>query len=279
MSSPTPFDRHGQQPIQIVSELVGSHSAGRGRRADHHIGVVGHRRQQSCHPVPQHALRAIADNGVANGLGHHQADPVVDRRRARGCHDEPRARRSSGTTTAQHCGKIRTVAQSVVRRQHCRLTGGRPVVPQAEILLRPLARRADRIERPARVRIRRRKPCTLARRRVLGWKVRLLTVVSVEMCGPTVGPIVRWSWKSSLRPADARRTAAGGNRAGPGRRERRRLAATIRAAGRQGQTEQYRADREPEPLIQERGFRACQPPRRETRNFFAAALAHASSSC
>ena len=32
------------------------------------------------------------------------------------------------------------------------------------------------IARPARVRIRKRKPCVLARRRLFGWKVRLLTV-------------------------------------------------------------------------------------------------------
>src|SRR3954466_8985749 len=45
---------------------------------------------------------------------------------------------------------------------------------QAESSERPLARRAARIARPARVRMRRRKPCTLARRRLFGWKVRLL---------------------------------------------------------------------------------------------------------
>ncbi len=46
---------------------------------------------------------------------------------------------------------------------------------QADSSSRPLRRRAARIARPARVRIRRRKPWTLARRRLFGWKVRLLT--------------------------------------------------------------------------------------------------------
>ena len=45
----------------------------------------------------------------------------------------------------------------------------------AESFARPLRRRDDRIDRPARVRIRRRKPCFLLRRRLFGWKVRLLT--------------------------------------------------------------------------------------------------------
>src|SRR6478609_8575479 len=37
--------------------------------------------------------------------------------------------------------------------------------------------------RPARVRMRSRKPCVLARRRLFGWKVRLLTVVSPRHVG------------------------------------------------------------------------------------------------
>ena len=47
--------------------------------------------------------------------------------------------------------------------------------PQADSSERPLRRREARIARPARVRIRRRKPWVLARRRLFGWKVRLLT--------------------------------------------------------------------------------------------------------
>jgi hypothetical protein len=43
---------------------------------------------------------------------------------------------------------------------------------QADNRLRPFSRRALMMDRPARVRIRARKPCLRARRRVLGWKVR-----------------------------------------------------------------------------------------------------------
>jgi hypothetical protein len=42
------------------------------------------------------------------------------------------------------------------------------------MVVRPLARRPARIARPARVRIRNRKPCVFARRRLLGWKVRFM---------------------------------------------------------------------------------------------------------
>src|SRR5262249_51946605 len=50
---------------------------------------------------------------------------------------------------------------------------------QAERRTRPLARREDRMARPARVRMRSRKPWVFARRRLFGWNVRLLTVESL----------------------------------------------------------------------------------------------------
>ncbi len=46
---------------------------------------------------------------------------------------------------------------------------------QADSAWRPLRRRAARMARPARVRMRSRKPCVFARRRLFGWNVRLLT--------------------------------------------------------------------------------------------------------
>jgi hypothetical protein len=72
----------------------------------------------------------------------------------------------------ERCGEVRARTEPVPRRQHRGL-------PQAESSERPLRRRADRMARPARVRIRRRKPWVLARRRLFGWKVRLLTRFSV----------------------------------------------------------------------------------------------------
>lgn len=50
---------------------------------------------------------------------------------------------------------------------------------QADSCTRPLRRRAAKIARPARVDMRCRKPCLRDRRRLLGWKVRLLTMLSV----------------------------------------------------------------------------------------------------
>jgi hypothetical protein len=62
---------------------------------------------------------------------------------------------------------------------------------------RPLRRRPDTIARPARVRIRSRKPCTRARRRLFGWKVRLplATAVSPHCIWPPINPrIVIRGW-------------------------------------------------------------------------------------
>jgi len=67
---------------------------------------------------------------------------------------------------------------------------GRRRGSQAESSARPLRRRAARMARPARVRMRSRKPCVLARRRLFGWKVRLLTCTSPHsrLQGAPIGP-------------------------------------------------------------------------------------------
>lgn len=69
----------------------------------------------------------------------------------------------------------RTAAKSALVRS--RRSAGSTETGQAEISARPLRRRAARMARPARVLIRARKPWFLARRRLFGWKVRLLTTV------------------------------------------------------------------------------------------------------
>ncbi len=62
--------------------------------------------------------------------------------------------------------------------------------------------------RPARVRMRRRKPCVLARRRLFGWKVRLLTRFSVGCrvrsdITMTSARLPFWGWRWPMRPQSA----------------------------------------------------------------------------
>jgi hypothetical protein len=75
----------------------------------------------------------------------------------------------------------RLVAASKSARRRIRADAGSialaatRVRPQTLTRARPFRRRADRMARPARVRMRSRKPCVFARRRLFGWNVRLLT--------------------------------------------------------------------------------------------------------
>lgn len=127
------------------------------------------------HEVAQPSFDLIALHGTADRLADDETDGRI--RRFRGSHrmhDERRGRALAPAT--DHVAKRVTVAHAVGTREH---------VDQADRLARPLRRREDRIARPARVRMRRRKPCFLARRRLLGWKVRLLTSLSFDVCsGP-----------------------------------------------------------------------------------------------
>ena len=66
-------------------------------------------------------------------------------------------------------------AGSTKAARYCHRRWGSARTAQAARRWRPLPRRAARMARPARVRIRRRKPCFLCRRRLFGWNVRLLT--------------------------------------------------------------------------------------------------------
>src|SRR5436190_1062982 len=71
-------------------------------------------------------------------------------------------------------GEIAQRSQSLWCRQHAAPPERTPAA-QADRRARPLARREVMMARPARVRMRSRKPWVFARRRLFGWYVRLLT--------------------------------------------------------------------------------------------------------
>jgi hypothetical protein len=135
--------------------------------------------------VPQPAGHPVPGHGVANRTAHHKADSwllwrdgVIGPRREEKVSDE---RPAAGTATLfDRRREVLGAVQSMLSGEHA---GGRgtqrsrlePGRAQADRLERPLRRRVDKIARPALVRIRSRKPWVLARRRLFGWKVRLLT--------------------------------------------------------------------------------------------------------
>ena len=101
---------------------------------------------------------------------------------------------------------------------------------QTLIRARPLRRRAARIARPARVRMRSRNPCVFARRRLFGWNVRLLTWDSrwTEEVGAATGPAMRAAHMQ--KPALAIAGPMNGTRPGC-RRSNRRPARRLGTAG------------------------------------------------
>ena len=117
--------------------------------------------------MSQTTLHPVAGHGVSDCLRHNKTHPsllgwipithghVDHDTRGTGTRTPPK-RRSEITGTTQPTGS----------GQHYR--------DQADSSARPLRRRALRMARPARVRMRERKPCVRLRRRLLGWKVRLL---------------------------------------------------------------------------------------------------------
>jgi hypothetical protein len=129
--------------------------------------------------VAQPTLHPVADDGRADRAAHGETDT---RRRpaaigvAAGMHDQEGRPR---LPAAQGSPKVIGSLEPMEGGEHRERTDverddriGRAA--QAASRLRPLRRRADRMERPARVRMRRRKPCVLLRLRLFGWNVRLL---------------------------------------------------------------------------------------------------------
>ena len=85
---------------------------------------------------------------------------------------------AAGPAAATHGnGEVGPPPHPGFRRKHGRPPLLRSALTKGQTLTRarPFLRRAARIARPARVRIRNLNPCVLARRRLLGWNVRLLT--------------------------------------------------------------------------------------------------------
>jgi len=116
----------------------------------------------------------MSGDRAAHGAAHHEpgARGSVGVRRVRDgeVHDEPRTSRAE--TTSHGGGELVPMGEPRAGRQHRRGPA------QAESRSRPLRRRPATMARPARVRIRSRKPCVRARRRLFGWKVRLPLLTS-----------------------------------------------------------------------------------------------------
>ena len=144
---------------------------GRGVCAHHKKATVRQRLKVPAHKRAKPPLDAVPGDRRANRPAHHKSYPgrllpvrcalpgvLADQQVA---HHQGPARSASG---AHGQRELSAVAHPGLGRQD-----------QALSWSRPLRLRAARMARPARVRMRSRKPCVLARRRLFGWNVRLLT--------------------------------------------------------------------------------------------------------
>ncbi len=143
------------------------------------------------HQFPEPSLYPVAHHRRANRTANYKAylRAGVLGYRTGGQEHMSRQGRAADPAARAHCAlELFRAPHPRLLRQHdpsSKARGGWPLIRSQPPLLpvdtqtaswsRPLRRRAARTARPARVRIRSRKPWTLARRRLFGWKVRLLT--------------------------------------------------------------------------------------------------------
>ena len=158
-----------QQPadhrVQICGEIWLARVRGRGVRAHHKKATARQQLKVPAHKRAKPALDTVPGHRRANRPADHESYlgrfPGLLRPGQQVADDTGTARPKPG---AHGQRELRAPAHPGLGRQN-----------QALSRARPLWRRAARTARPARVRMRSRKPCVLARRRLFGWNVRLLT--------------------------------------------------------------------------------------------------------
>jgi len=138
------------------------------QRTYHDSNFFGSFRYMCGSQMPQPPLDPIARDCIAKSTADHEADACSIVAVGRMNHQ-----RGSTHTDPSSGGLLKILGATHSQRSRQHASGSTNA--QADRRLRPLRRRAEIIARPARVRIRRRKPWVRLRRRLLGWKVRLLT--------------------------------------------------------------------------------------------------------
>jgi len=153
--------------VQICGEIRLARVRGCGICAHHKKATARKRLKVPAHKLAEPPLDTVSGDRRAYRPAHHESYPgrfppmerVIPHQKV--THHAGPARASPGAYGQRELG---AAAHPGLGRQD-----------QALSLSRPLRLRAARTARPARVRMRSRKPCVLARRRLFGWNVRLLT--------------------------------------------------------------------------------------------------------
>ena len=171
-----PLEQCPYHQAQFSGQLSLACSRGWRVSAQHKQATPRERFQVPRCQVPQRPTDPVANDRRPDRAAHDEADPR--RLIASPAHEQVSGQqRSPGpAAVADRSGEIPAMTHPHAGGQH-RISppGLRHSRAQTLTRARPLRRRAARIARPARVRMRSRNPCVFARRRLFGWNVRLLT--------------------------------------------------------------------------------------------------------
>jgi len=169
-----------QQPAHHQVQIGGQIrlACGRGRRigADHKQATCREHAKIPAHEHTKTTSHPVAHHSGANRATHNESYPgwlvaLKPREKVTG---QARAPGAGAATDGER--EVRTVPHPGFTGKHVRAScRGAPRSRQADRRARPLWRRAASTARPARVRMRSRKPWVFALRRLFGWNVRLLT--------------------------------------------------------------------------------------------------------
>jgi hypothetical protein len=159
-----------QQPadyrVQIRGEIWLARVRSRSVSTHHKKATARKRVKVPAHQLTKAPLNPVSGHCVANRPADHKSYPGWFPLREPGADQQ----------VADHAGPARTGPGAHGQRElRAAAHPGLGRQDQALSRSRPLCLRAARTARPARVRIRSRKPCVFARRRLFGWNVRLLT--------------------------------------------------------------------------------------------------------
>jgi hypothetical protein len=162
-----PLQQPAYHQVQICGEIRLACVRGRSVCAHHKKATARKRLKVPAHKLAKPPLDAVS--------GHRRADRPADYKSYPGRFTVTDPVRPDEQVTDD--GRP-TRARPVAHRQRELRAAAHPGPGRQDQALsrsRPLCLRAARTARPARVRMRSRKPCVLARRRLFGWNVRLLT--------------------------------------------------------------------------------------------------------
>jgi hypothetical protein len=158
-----------QTTVELGAEFRVRRRGSRGEGADDDLAAHWEVCEAVTEQVTELALDTMADDGVADDPTHDEPDPSrVGPVMTQDVDDQEVA--AAAAAPADHPPEVTSMGEPMRRGEHGRgsRAGGRAARALTARLLRPLRRRADRMLRPARVRMRSRNPCTLWRRRLFG---------------------------------------------------------------------------------------------------------------